>query len=493
MKTIIPILCVLSLTACVLAEPSAANPNTVGMLSSSADEELAKSVEELNHLRQQIARQKIPLAEQLTQLEDKVTELRKEHGAITRTVDAGNLEIANLKTGIKARQDELAYVGNLMDEYARTYESKVHVCELQNLGPAIETAKQVPANTTLSMGEKFSRQADFVNITIQRLFNAIGGMRFDGVAVDLKSNVLKGQFAIVGPVALFRSQTGAEAGLAVPQTGSPNPLIRPLEGSMQDGLASLVANGEGLLPLDPSRGAALKALVQKTNLIHIFLKGGPIMWPLLLASILSLGTVLERLLFLFFNRLRRDPKAMQAFFGAVAAGKMDEAMRLGEKSKFYVVRALAYALRHREESLANALLFAQAKELRRFRRGIPILDTVITLAPLLGLLGTVTGMMGSFSLIGGELSAPGAITGGIAEALIATAFGLGIAITSVIPFNALNARAEEARLEMEAAGTQLELLVPPSMRKPTPQAKAAEAVSGHYVPHASSLASSVKE
>jgi biopolymer transport protein ExbB len=74
-------------------------------------------------------------------------------------------------------------------------------------------------------------------------------------------------------------------------------------------------------------------------------------------------------------------------------------------------------------------------------------------------LGTVTGMMGSFSLIGGELSSPGAITGGIAEALIATAFGLGIAITSLIPFNFLNTKLEEAQQEIESAGTQLELLV----------------------------------
>jgi biopolymer transport protein ExbB len=86
---------------------------------------------------------------------------------------------------------------------------------------------------------------------------------------------------------------------------------------------------------------------------------------------------------------------------------------------------------------------------------------VITLAPLLGLLGTVTGMMGSFSLIGGDLSAPGAITGGIAEALIATAFGLGIAITSLIPFNVLNTKADEARHELESASAQLELMVQP--------------------------------
>ena len=109
------------------------------------------------------------------------------------------------------------------------------------------------------------------------------------------------------------------------------------------------------------------------------------------------------------------------------------------------MRTLGYALEHSEKSLANALLYAQAQELKRFRRGIPILDTVITLAPLLGLLGTVTGMMGSFSLIGGELSAPGAITGGIAEALIATAFGLGIAITALLPFNFLNTKLDEAQ------------------------------------------------
>jgi hypothetical protein len=72
-------------------------------------------------------------------------------------------------------------------------------------------------------------------------------------------------------------------------------------------------------------------------------------------------------------------------------------------------------------------------------------------------------MMGSFSLIGGDLSAPGAITGGIAEALIATAFGLGIAITSLLPFNFLNARIEEARHEIESAATQLELMVHPGL------------------------------
>ena len=207
-----------------------------------------------------------------------------------------------------------------------------------------------------------------------------------------------------------------------------------------------------------------KTLLQKTSLIHIFKKGGLIMWPLLFASILALGMVLERIIFLIGEQRKRDPQAMETFFSAVSQGDTKFAIRTSKESGFYVVRALGYALTHREKSLASALLYAQEQELKRFRRGIPILDMVITLAPLLGLLGTVTGMMGSFSLIGGELSTPGAITGGIAEALIATAFGLGIAITALIPFNLLNTLVEKTRLEIESAATKLELLIHPSGR-----------------------------
>ncbi len=82
------------------------------------------------------------------------------------------------------------------------------------------------------------------------------------------------------------------------------------------------------------------------------------------------------------------------------------------------------------------------------------------MAPLLGLLGTVTGMIHAFGLLGeSELGAPTAITGGIAEALIATGFGLAIAILALIPFNYLNSRLEEARHEIEDAASHLELLL----------------------------------
>ena len=106
------------------------------------------------------------------------------------------------------------------------------------------------------------------------------------------------------------------------------------------------------------------------------------------------------------------------------------------------------------------MLRAANLEMKRWNRGLPVLDTVITLAPLLGLLGTVTGMIGAFGLLGNqELDAPAAITGGIAEALIATAFGLMIAIVALVPFNYLNAKLEERRHELEDTASRLELLL----------------------------------
>jgi biopolymer transport protein ExbB len=442
----------------VAQQPSA--DEVMARVSGSAEQGLARSTRELNSLRERVENEKIPLSKDLTAAEQRVTALRREHDRVMRTLDTGNLDIPMLKGEIKARQDELGYVVNLLDEYARTFDTKVHPSELQVLGKEIAKAKQAVEDKDLSLEAKLDRQVEFVDFSAKRLLDAIGGMSFQGVAVDPAGIVSEGKYAILGPVALFKSQSGT-AGVVVPQTGSANPLVRPLEGKLQEGIAPLVDGGEGTLPLDPSRGSALRDLVQKTNLLHIFEKGGPIMWPLLFASVLALGVVLERIFFLMVVKKRRDPRRLGTLLAALENGQADEAVRLGKPSKDFVVRAITYALTHKEQSLSHALLWAQSQELKKFRRGVPVLDTVITLAPLLGLLGTVTGMMGSFSLIGGELSAPGAITGGIAEALIATAFGLGIAITALIPFNILNARAEDAEHELEQAATQVELLVQP--------------------------------
>ena len=193
-------------------------------------------------------------------------------------------------------------------------------------------------------------------------------------------------------------------------------------------------------------------------MLEIFHKGGPIMWPLLVVSIVALTVVFERFIFIARERLRRQSSLVGDILSQVESGDSEAAARVGAGSRDFVARALTYALTHREKSFSEAMLRAANWELKRFNRGLTILDTTITLAPLLGLLGTVTGMIRSFGMLGGaELGAPTAITGGIAEALIATAFGLGVAITALLPFNYLNARQEEARLEMQDAASHVEM------------------------------------
>jgi biopolymer transport protein ExbB len=98
-----------------------------------------------------------------------------------------------------------------------------------------------------------------------------------------------------------------------------------------------------------------------------------------------------------------------------------------------------------------------AEEDRRMTRYMGVLDTIITLAPLLGILGTVLGIIDSFDLLGARGARdPMAVTGGIARALITTATGLGIAILTLIPYNYFRAKSENALNEIEEVATFLE-------------------------------------
>lgn len=194
-------------------------------------------------------------------------------------------------------------------------------------------------------------------------------------------------------------------------------------------------------------------------LLDLFQRGGPIMWPLLVVSIVVVAVVLERCAFLSRMAFARRPQDVERMFSLIEQGHLDKARDLGARSRDGVARLIFAGLSHGQESFSNALLRASAQQLRAYNRGLSLLDTAITLAPLLGLLGTVTGMIRAFGLVRGELDAPAAITGGIAEALIATAFGLAIAIIALLPFNYLNNCLEEVRHDLQDAATRLEMLM----------------------------------
>jgi len=194
-------------------------------------------------------------------------------------------------------------------------------------------------------------------------------------------------------------------------------------------------------------------------LIDQFRKGGPVMWPILIVSIVALTVVLERCIWWSGRWFRRDPKRIEKVFTAIENGDTAEASRLSRGSRDPVLRMLWNGLNHQHSSLEAALQVAAGIEIKRAGRFLVVMDTLVTLAPLLGLLGTITGLIRSFSFLGNEELAVQAVTGGIAEALIATACGLGIAIFALIPFNFFTSRVSNLEFELQTAATNLEVML----------------------------------
>jgi biopolymer transport protein ExbB len=203
------------------------------------------------------------------------------------------------------------------------------------------------------------------------------------------------------------------------------------------------------------------AFVMGQSPMELFVHGGWIMWPILLVSFVAVTAVVERVIFMVTESTRRQPALVEQMLEKVENGDASGAVVIGSPSKDYVARVLVYALTHKDHSLSNAFTRAANQELNRFQRGIAVLDTCITISPLLGLLGTVLGMMNTFGALGdGDIAAnAGKITGGVGEALIATAAGLFIAILGLLPYNVLNSRVEEARHNITDAANALELTI----------------------------------
>ena len=191
------------------------------------------------------------------------------------------------------------------------------------------------------------------------------------------------------------------------------------------------------------------------SLIQMLAKGGPVMIPPVLCSVVALAVVIERLGFWWRHG---DVGPAERALELAERGKLDEALEIARRSGTATARVIAAGLAERQAPPAAAMEAAAQTEMGRLRSYLPVLDTIITLSPLLGLLGTVTGMIAAFGILSTSgMNQPNAITGGVAEALIATAAGLAIAIATLVPYNYFLSRAEQALDAMERLASRLDL------------------------------------
>jgi len=243
---------------------------------------------------------------------------------------------------------------------------------------------------------------------------------------------------------------------ALGQPGAPGAVTSPAAAGATSPAAAAATTAAPAVAATPEQPASF---LGGNWLIDKFHKGGPIMWPILIVSIVALTVVLERCIWWGGRWFRRDPKRIEKVFTAIENGDTAEASRLSRGSRDPVLRMLWNGLNHQHSSLEAALQVAAGIEIKRAGRFLVVMDTLVTLAPLLGLLGTITGLIKSFSFLGNEELAVQAVTGGIAEALIATACGLGIAIFALIPFNFFTSRVSNLEFELQTAATNLEVML----------------------------------
>ncbi len=187
-------------------------------------------------------------------------------------------------------------------------------------------------------------------------------------------------------------------------------------------------------------------------------RGGPIMYPLLVCSIVSVAIIVERTIFWLRMTRISDRALVFRILELAEQGAYDVAYEAGKKSKDYVARMLINGIAHRNYSLPRALEMSADEALKRMRRYLSILDTIITVAPLLGIFGTVLGIINSFDILGlAQIAQPQIVTKGIAQALITTAAGLAIAIVTLIPYNYFLSRIDHFSKEMEKFASSLEI------------------------------------
>jgi len=183
------------------------------------------------------------------------------------------------------------------------------------------------------------------------------------------------------------------------------------------------------------------------------------MYPLLLCSFISLTVIIERVIFWIREGRRRNQRLVDEILDLAEKGNYQKAVEIAAGCSDYVVRVLVCGIVHRNFSLSSALEMAAAEEIKRMKQYLVVLDTMITMAPLLGIFGTVTGIINSFELLGAAgIEHPQAVTAGIAQALITTAVGLAIAIFSLIPYNYFLSRTQHATSDIEKYGTNLEIV-----------------------------------
>ena len=420
------------------------------------DEKLEASLKELSNIRKAISKEKLPMVKGLNSLEDEVMTVRLEHQKVMRQLDSRNLDLNNLRSEIKTRKGEKSYISNLLGEYIRNFETRLHIAELDMYGDVIEAATLAPDNTNLSDEEIFVKQTELVEASIIRLKNAVGGSSFSGVAAGEDGLVKQGLFAVIGPVALFSSEDASLSGIAEQRLGSLEPTVMPFADPANAAMvAQTVKNHGGDFPFDASMGNARKIAETKETFGEHVAKGGKVGYVIVGMFVLCVLVSVYKWIQLTLVPQVSEKAAMPAL-KAVLVNDHEKAAAEISRLKGPAAAMLGAGIEHIDEpkDLVEEVMYEEMLTTRmRVNRFTPILAVCASTAPLMGLLGTVTGIINTFKMItvfgSGDVKT---LSGGISEALVTTEMGLVVAISALVMYAFLSRKAKGITDQMEQIG-----------------------------------------
>lgn len=461
--TFTEIILVLLFTALSTAQETSANVSIQeAILQTKKDIDQANT--ELQVLRDKVAAERKPLASHLEQLQKDVKALRAEAERVRNLRQQGEKDQAALVVDAEALTEQCRFITTVLTEYRRSLETRAGAAESSMLSESLaavdrdlvedDAFKQLPAavQTLLDLAGNWNERR-------------VGGMSFSGTALDENGVELDGRFAVLGPLAYFGVPDQARAGLLVTRLGHTLPSIyEDMPPETQQAIGRMVQGQETVVPVDVTLGDALKVEQARQSFVEHVKKGGFVMIPLLTVGALALLLALWKLVDLGLVRVRAD-RRLAEIIAHLKAGEIKPAKAQAQKLKEPLAGLVSAGIElrdapreHMEEIMHEHIL----GYVPRLERHLGTLAVFGGIAPLLGLLGTVTGMIHTFQLV--TLFGSGdakLLSGGISEALVTTEFGLAIAIPVLLVHAFLSRRARTiiGTLEQTAIGLVNELKV----------------------------------
>ena len=404
-------------------------------VSSGVTTDLQKALTDLADARKQVEAERLPMARNLTELEQKLIDRKAEYGKSQRFQDNQLVELNQLKQEARRASDEVKYIDALVSEYAKAFRSRLSFIEEPRYVAMFDAVDKAAVTPDLSPAQRFSQRTVLLTTSLTRAEAALGGEIFDGRALDQQGTVQKGKVALIGPVASFAASSGQTAGLLQQVMNKTDPSVADVDVAIANSSRTLVTTGSGQLSLDPTLGNAFKLSALKESFYEKIAAGGWVMAPLLGMGLASILVALVK--WFQFSRVRlATEKDLQTVLRHVEANEQDKALAHARGIRGYSGDLLATAVEHVdekkeyiEEILYEKMLSARTK----LERGLAFLSLTATVGPLMGLLGTVMGMIATFKLISSFGSGdPKVLAAGISEALIATASGMCVAIPALL-------------------------------------------------------------